>query len=148
MSDQSDVYPGKDLGSYKLKIDRETIEKYVGGVGKRNPWYEENSPYGKPVAPAAILYYKPWHFPGWRPEGVRGVLNNAAEWEFYRPVYVDETLTLKAQITDRYVRRNRDHVVIEMTATNEAGETVCRGVSVGSWQAEDGITPPDLPRRD
>ena len=62
MADPADypdgIYPGKDLGTRELVLTPDWIEKYVGSIDVRNPWYTHDSPFGGPIAPAAVFNYE------------------------------------------------------------------------------------------
>ena len=132
----SSVYGGKELESSSIEITPELVAKYTGGLAGAHRWYDGASPYGGPIAPAAILYYQPWwRFPGWGLRGRQGV-NASADWEFYRSVRIGETLTLKGRILDRLLRRGRELVEMEMVATNESGDDVCKARIVMSYTGE------------
>ncbi len=120
---------GTPLGHRTYEVSAERVGKYATGIGAHaNPWYHTASTYGAPVAPAAILYYEPARFdafmdylaqrPGW---------NTRCDWAFIRPVPVGETLTLSLSITDRWIKRGREHARFTMDAVNRKGELVCQG---------------------
>ena len=142
------VYIGKELESREFTITPEFVARYMTGVGRPNPWYEQASPYGRPIAPAAILYFGPARLRGWTVPGARSVRNSEQEWSFSGPIYVGETLMLRGVVRDRYVYRGRDHVAHEMTAYNQDGKQVARGTQITSWIADENTTPPDVARRE
>lgn len=141
MSTHADgIRPGLDLGGREIVITHHWIEKYMQSIDDRNPWYTQDSPFGGPVAPAAVFNYEMEMFRGWHPPYSKGkVVNTSQTWEFRRPMRPGQRVLLKGRVADRYVRRGREHIAMETTAYDEQGEVLCRSVTVHAWPAlEDG----------
>jgi hypothetical protein len=77
----------------------EAIRNFVNGIGDVNPLYRDpeyasQSPYGALVAhPAWVASV----YPHWVLQGLPGVHadHSASDWEFLRPVYVNDKITPK-----------------------------------------------------
>lgn len=141
---------GTPLGRRLYEVSPDVIEKYMAGIGaQENRWYDRESPYGGPVAPAAILYYEPARFeafmnylaqrPGW---------NTRCDWEFLHPVLAGETLELSLSITDRWIKRGRENARFTMEARNAAKRVVCRGHYYEAYDDRPIDYDPPLPVRD
>ena len=139
----------KGLGETEYELSPERIQRYVDGVGSTNPWYSSQSPFGGPVAPAAILFYTPMRLEGWRDAGDdRPIFNSRAEWSFRQPARPGSTLLLSGRHADRWLKRGRDFLAIEVLARDESGDAICRGTTTVTWPADPRFTPADLPNRD
>jgi hypothetical protein len=138
MSDYADgIHPGKDLGTRELVLGPEWIEKYMGSIDDRNPWYLVDSPFGGPVAPAAVFNYELQLSGGWHPPGIRGqIFNTGTRWEFHRPMYPGQKIVVRSRVLDRYHKRGRDHVAMEACAYDEQGNLLCRSVTTDAWSLE------------
>ena len=118
----TDVYPGKDLGTLELTITNEMIQQYIKGLDEPNPWYTTTSPFGGPVAPVIVYQDVDSQFKGWYLDNLFGNLWRRQEWEIYAPTRVGQALRCSARVADRYRRRDRDVVALEMWVRDEAGQ--------------------------
>ena len=53
--DSEEAYAGKDLGAMDFEVTEELLGHYFEGLDVDRVPYEEQSPYGKPLAPSMIL---------------------------------------------------------------------------------------------
>ncbi|MBI3328407.1 MAG: hypothetical protein HYZ81_17110 [Nitrospinae bacterium] len=132
----NDVYVGKDLGVQEFIASAELIQQYMDGIADRHPWYNGESPFGGPVAPALIFNGVSGLFTGWRLENAFGNLYTRQEWELYTPVRPGERFNVAGRVSNRYIRRNRDIVAVETTLRNAQGDLVARGVHHQSFLLE------------
>jgi acyl dehydratase len=132
----NEVYARKDLGVQTFIASPELIQQYIDGIGDRHPWYTGDSPFGGPVAPALIFSGVSSLFSGWRLENPFGNLYTRQEWELHHPARPGERLSVAGQVADRYIRRNRDIVALEMILRNARGELTARGVHHQSFLLE------------
>ncbi len=128
------IDPGLELGTRELVITLEWIEKYMGSIDDRNPWYTDNSPLGGPIAPSAVFNYEMELFGGWHPSGIGDdVLNTKQSWEFHRPLRPGQRLIVKGRVKERYEKRGREHITMEASAYDEDGTLVCRTTTTDAW---------------
>jgi acyl dehydratase len=132
----TNVYPGKDLGALELVVTDEMVQHYVKGLDEPNPWYTATSPFGGPVAPVIVYQDADTQFKGWYLDNLFGNLWMRQEWEIHAPTRVGQTLRCQARVADRYRRRDRDVVAMEMSVRDDAGRLVARGVHHQSFLAE------------
>jgi acyl dehydratase len=132
----TDVYPGKDLGTLELPITREMVQHYIDGLDEPNPWYTAMSPFGGPVAPVIVFQDADVQFKGWYLDNLFGNLWRRQEWEIFGPTRVGQTVRCSARVVDRYRRRDRDVVAMELWVRDEAGDPIARGVHHQSFLAE------------
>lgn len=132
----SDVYAGKDLGTFNLTITEEMVQHYIRGLEVPNPWYTEDSPFGGPVAPAVIFQDISNRFKGWYLDNLFGNLWLRQEWDIHAPVRVGQTLHCTARVADRYQRRDREVVAQEVWLRDAAGRLVAHGIHHQSFLPE------------
>src|SRR5438067_6003365 len=131
----SDVYIGKDLGTFDLTITEEMVQHYIHGLGEPNPWYTSASPFGDPVAPALVFQDVSNRFKGWYLDNLFGNLWLRQEWDIHAPVHVGQTLHCAARVADRYRKRDRDVVAQEVWLRDAAGHVVAHGMHHQSFLA-------------
>jgi acyl dehydratase len=132
----TDVYPGKDLGTMDLTITDDMVDHYVKGLDEPNPWYTTASPFGGPVAPVIVYQDADTLFKGWYLDNLFGNLWRSQQWEIYAPTRVGQTVHCSARVAERYRRRDREVVAMEMWVRDDVGQLVARGVHHQSFLAE------------
>ena len=120
------VYVGRDYGGREVEITPELVRHYAEAVGDDNPWYFGDSPFGGPVAPALILHSEVYRDLSWYLPNIYGNLHTKQEWELFQHVMVGDTVTTRSLIVDRYVKRDREYVVKEVTCSGPGGRIVSR----------------------
>jgi acyl dehydratase len=132
----TDVYAGKDLGTLDVTITAEMVDHYVKGLDEPNPWYTTTSPFGGPVAPVIVYQDTDSQFKGWYLDNLFGNLWLRQQWEIHAPTRVGQTVHCAARVVERYRRRDRDVVAMEMLVRDDAGGLVARAVHHQSFLAE------------
>lgn len=137
------------MGEKTKSLSTAEVDKYVKGVGAEdNRWYSDSSPFGGPIAPASMLIYEPMRFPGprqYRPDAQPFV--TGMDWTFARPIGVGETVGLSQRISDRWIKRGREHAVFEMSVLAPDGRFLSACGFKVSWADPPAFDPP-LPNRD
>jgi acyl dehydratase len=136
MTTTTDVYAGKELGALELTVTDEMIQHYIKGLDEPNPWYTTASPFGGPVAPVIVYQDVDTQFKGWYLDNLFGNLWRRQEWEIHAPTRVGQALRCSARVADRYRRRDRDVVAMELWVRDAAGALIARGVHHQSFMAE------------
>ncbi|HXJ84764.1 MAG TPA: MaoC family dehydratase [Candidatus Methylomirabilis sp.] len=131
----TDVYAGKDLGTLEVTVTDEMVQHYVTGLGEPNAWYTAASPFGGPVAPVIVYQDTDSQFKGWYLDNLFGNLWRRQEWEIFAPTRVGQTLSCTARVAERYRRRDREVVAMEMWVRDAAGQLVARSVHHQSFLA-------------
>jgi len=124
--DRKEVYVGRDFGGMTYDITPDLVAAYIAGTGDDNPWYRDRSPLRGPVAPALILHSAVYRSLEWYLPNIYGNLHARQEWDLFAPVMVGESLTTRAVIVDRYIKRDREYVVNEVLVGNASGQIVSR----------------------
>lgn len=126
---------GLDLGTHSYEITPDVVRDYADALDDHHPWYTGDSPFGGPVAPALLLHSEVYKFGGWY-INYFGNLHARQEWELYAPIAVGDTVTTRATIVDRYVKRGRDYVVNEAQVFGPDGRLLMRGRTHQSFLIE------------
>lgn len=123
-ADQAAV--GRYYGERQIQVTPDLVEHYANSVRDFNPWYFGDSPFGGPVAPALLVHSEVYRTVDWY-LSIFGNLHARQEWELYHPVMVGDTVTARRQVIDRYRKRDREYVVMEVGCYGEDGRLVNRG---------------------
>ena len=121
-----EIYVGRDFPAREVEITPELVRHYAESVDDHNPWYFGDSPFGGPVAPALVLHSEVYHNLSWYLPNLYGNLHAKQEWELFHPMMVGDTITTRSLIVDRYVKRNREYVVKEVTCFGPDGRIASR----------------------
>ena len=115
---------GKDLGSAEYIVTQPQIDQMCERLGDHHPYFQLASPFGSTVAPV-YMTYKLTRALFSQTYSVRGLFYKWA-FEFLQPVRVNARHTVKAVLTDKWIRNDREFVAYESECRNEAGELVFR----------------------
>jgi acyl dehydratase len=135
-----DSYVGKYLGRHEYVADAGMVARYVAGTGDANGWYSGPSPLGGPVAPALLLHSEQYAFRlrDWYLPRLFGNLHIRQEWDLFRAVPVGTRLWTHGMIVDRYLRKDRDVVVLEFCVFDGEDVMVSRGRCHQSFMVDRG----------
>jgi acyl dehydratase len=135
----NEKHVGQYYGEQQVHITPEMVAHYADAVQDHNPWYFGDSPFGGPVAPALILHSEVYRTVDWY-LSYFGNLHARQEWEFFAPIMVGETVTTRRQIVDRYFKRDREYLVMEVGIYGADGRLLNRGRTHQSFvQATSGV---------
>lgn len=89
----------------------EAIRNFSNGIGDSNPLYREE-PYAKRTRYGALIASPSWVasvFPHWVLQGLPGIHadHSASDWEFLRPVYINDKVTPKCKFVGFDVRESK-----------------------------------------
>jgi acyl dehydratase len=119
-------YVGRYYGERRIEITPELVAHYANAAQDQNQWYFGDSPFGGPVAPALILHSEVYHTIDWY-LSYFGNLHARQEWEIFAPIMVGDTITARRQIVERYLKRDREYVVMEVGCYDDDGRLLNRG---------------------
>lgn len=132
------VYVGRDYGARQVEVTPDLVRHYAESVGDHNPWYIGDSPFGGPVAPALVLHSEVYRDLAWYLPNMYGNLHAKQEWELFHPIMVGDTVTTHSLIVDRYIKRDREFVVKEVTCFGPDGRILNRGRTYQSFVLDTG----------
>ncbi len=121
-----DIQVGKGFSPETVVLTREVIESYKDTVCDHNPLYDDQSPFGHPVAPptlGAIYLFRSFHstFPP-----APGRLHASLEFDFFHPWREGAIITITGHVVDAYIKRGKKYALFELTFTDEQGTQVAR----------------------
>jgi acyl dehydratase len=134
------VYVGLYLGERRVEITPQLVGHYSNSVDDHNPRYSADPPFAQPVAPALLLHSEVYRTLSWYLPQIYGNLHARQEWDLFHPIMVGDTVTTRSQVIDRYIRRNREYVVNEVTCFGEDGRMLNRGRTHQSFLLDRGTS--------
>jgi acyl dehydratase len=130
----NDTHVGQYFGEREIDITPDLIQHYESSVEDHNPWYSGDSPFGGAVAPALLLHSECYHTVDWY-LSYFGNLHARQEWELFHPVMAGDKVTCRRQIVDRYLKRDREYLVMEVGTYAPDGRLLVRGRTHQSFLA-------------
>jgi 3-hydroxybutyryl-CoA dehydratase len=126
----ADLQLGKEFEPFSFSVDAKTIDRFLKAIQEEsNPFYQnisvaEEWGYDRPLAPhslAAIYarssYLKNYTMPG-------GGILAKQEFQFFQPVFIGDQLVCRAKVVDRFLKKGRKYVVIEINTCNQNEQQV------------------------
>jgi acyl dehydratase len=133
-----DLQLGKEFPLFEYPITRELVDKFIHATNDNNPLYNDeelckNQGLLSTLAPTGLagifgrLSYLQHHR---MPPG--GILAKQ-EMQFLGPFYVGDTLRVRARVTERYTKKERNFVTIESVAERAENERVAVVCVTAIW---------------
>ena len=96
---------------FNQNVSFEAIRNFSNGIGDSNPLYRDEE-YAKETSYEALVASPSWVasvFPHWVLQGLAGVHadHSASDWEFLRPVYINDKITPKCKFVGFDVKNSR-----------------------------------------
>lgn len=135
MKTEDNVYVGRYFGEHVYEITPDLVRHYCESVAEDEESFPRTED-GASIAPPLVLHSDVYAFRGWYLPYIYGNLHARQEWQFFAPVLVGERVTTRSVIVDRYVKRDREYVVNEVTYFGEDGRPVLRGRTHQSFLME------------
>ena len=124
---------------FNQTVSIEAIRNFANGIGDANPLYRD-AEYAKVTRYGALIASPAWTasvFPHWVLQGLPGIHadHSASDWEFLRPIYVNDKITPKCYFVGFDVKRSRfaGKTVFEYQRFeywNQRSELVSRGYNL------------------
>lgn len=119
------IHIGEVLGETEVLITDEMIRTCAQAIESTHPWYFEDSPYGGRIAPPTIFDNDTLRILDAQYERF-GSIHAKQAWDFTYPARLGKKVTLTVRVVDKYVRRDRPYLVMELVAVDEDGLDLCR----------------------
>jgi len=118
---------GHEIAPVEMVITAEMAERHAWANDDYNPWYLEDSPFGRRIVSPTFLSYDTdimlWnHFV--LPEGY-GVWAKQ-EFQFIHPLRVGKKIRITGRLIDKVSKRGRDHLSFEFLVVDEDGLEIVR----------------------
>ena len=132
---------GKLLNICVTKIERSKVQMFVEATGDSNPLFQDEeytrrSGHGGILVPPGFLLTMQMEgrSPGFHMPymlSLKGAIDAGGEWEFFRPVRIDDVIVVDREFTDIYQKEgsigNMVFCEFETTYRNQRGEIVAKG---------------------
>ncbi len=119
---------GKGVEPEKSTVRQKKVTRYCEAVGDMNPKYvDENRAGGTVMPPAyasALVIGVMTKIVQDSRANLGKLLHASQEYTYFKPVRMDEKLSITGRIADIYEKGNKDWIVGDAEAHNEAGEKV------------------------
>jgi len=124
-----DLQLDKEFPVLEYPITRELVDKFIGATSDNNPLYNDEglcrqqgllsalAPTGLAGIFGRLSYLQHHRMP---PGGILA----KQEMQFLGPFYVGDTLRVRARVTERFTKKERNFVTIESVAERAEGEEV------------------------
>lgn len=121
----ADIEVGQVLPTQRYEVGAEEVARYVAAVGGT-----AQLPAGEAPPTFATVYLRDVRrlLPA-PPGGVHA----AQRFRFHAPIRVGDRITVTTRVAETYVRRERNHVVLETEIARADGTSLCSGRSVRIW---------------
>lgn len=117
---------GRTSAPITWEVEKGHIRRFCEAVGEPNPIYREGERI--PAPPTFAIALRPNDVREGMGIDMKKVLHGEQEFEFRRPVYAGDVLTIVQRIADIYEKQGKsgamDFLVLETIATDNKGETV------------------------
>jgi acyl dehydratase len=129
---------GTEFPVYVYKLTEETVRRYCEAIEDPHPLfndeeYAKKEGYKTVVAPPTIAAIYALRAHKQKRKLPPGGIHAKQKFCFLRPVYPGDVLYCRAKVVDKYIKKDRKYVVIEVETKNQSGETVVISTSTGIW---------------
>jgi len=121
-----DALIGEVLGSYEKEITEKQTSRYLKAIGDNNPWFSQDSPFGGPIINPLMFgdEYVRLYFDCGNYSRNEGMLHSRTEHENFGVLKVGSRVKVSGRIADKFMRRGRRSLVIEVNVADEQGRPV------------------------
>jgi len=115
------IVVGESLGPIEYVVRKKDVERYCDDWKDFNPMYLEDSHFGEPIAPPAYRAgLDGFTLLGTKYDSHETLGFNTAH-EFFNPIRIGKKLVVTGKLTDKYIKRGLEYVVIEYATVDEDG---------------------------
>ena len=136
---------GVESAPMRYDVEKGAIRQFVEAIGDADPIYRDEQAaqaegFKTIVAPPTFLCtFRAQELPDLKIAFGRVRLNGGNAYEYYKPVYAGDTITVTAKYADVTERTGRTgsmvFVFTDLTFTNQHGEVVAKGRNTGIMRA-------------
>lgn len=125
--DYDTIEIGEILGQKDVLITDEMVQTSAHAIESTRPWYYKDSPFGGRIAPPTVFDNDTLNILDERYQRF-GSIHAKQAWEFKNPLRVGKRVSLTVTVIDKYIKRERPYLIMELVAIDEDGVEICRGV--------------------
>lgn len=119
------IQVGEVLGRREVLITEAMIRICAGAIESTHHWYFGESPFGGPIAPPTIFDNETLNMLDEQYERF-GSIHVGQAWEFHNPARLGSRVTLTVEVANKFFRRERPYIVMELNAVDDGGMHLCR----------------------
>ena len=123
--DYDTIQIGEVLGRKEVLITEAMVRTCANAIESTHPWYFDESPFGGPIAPPTIFDNDTLNMLDEQYERF-GSIHAGQAWEFHNPARLGSRVTLTVEVAEKFFRRERPYIVMELNAVDEDGVHLCR----------------------
>lgn len=125
--DYETIEIGEILGQKDVLITDEMVQTGAHAIESTRSWYYEDSPFGGRIAPPTIFDNDTLNILDEKYQRF-GSIHAKQAWEFKNPLRVGKRVSLTVKVIDKYIKRQRPYLIMELVAIDEDGVEICRSV--------------------
>jgi acyl dehydratase len=126
---------GQEIGPLETVFTEKDARDYAASIDDDNPWYLERTLSGQEVAHPAmtaafyvLLCQEAWSkVLGDAAESLVAI-HAKAEHHYANPVPIGKRLSVRGKVAEKYIRRDRYYVVMELWTVDEDGRDIVRSM--------------------
>ena len=122
------IVVGEELDPVEYRTDAELIAAYCRDWDDPDPLFLTGSSAGAPIVPPAYMAGLACFALLRSRYDTAGTLNAETEHENLKPLSVGGTLTVRGRVTDKFIRRGLEYVVVQSESYDDVGDLVRRSV--------------------
>lgn len=122
---------GQELGPRETIFTEADVRDYAASVGDEKAWYLDRSVFGQPVAHPAMTaaFYLTLCEEAWTKvlgDAAQSLvaIHAKAEHRYANSVPIGKRLSVRGKIAEKYIRRDRYYVVVELWTVDEDGRDI------------------------
>lgn len=135
---------GMTFPIYRYTLRPDTIKTYLEAVEESDPLYTDEelatqSLFGHTIVPPTTIaiYVTPSRvLKTIEKKPPPGMIQTGQRFEFYHPIRIGETVTVKASIDDLYQKKGRNYVVLKGEGVNEQGQRAAVSYLTFIWPSQ------------
>lgn len=138
------IVVGETLGPIEYPVKTGHVKQYTEDWKDPNPIYLEDSSFGGPIVPPAYRAGLDSFSLLGSKYNARATVGVSTEHKFIAPLKPDQTVSAKGVLTDKYIKRGIEYVVIVYELLDESGTLIRQSVDCIALSVER-VDQPDTP---
>lgn len=142
----AELKKGMQFPEYTHTLRDDIIKKYLAGIEESDPLYVDQeaacpSNFGHVIVPptSISIYVTPSRvLRTIAKKPPPGMIQTGQRYEFYHPIRVGETVTVRGSIEDLYQKKGRDYVVLKGEAFDSQGNKAAVSYLTFIWTSQPG----------
>ena len=120
-----EIQIGEELETqYELTPD--LVKEYAQGIDDYNSWFLQDCPtLGGAVAHPTLIAYQNLQLLKTK-YSLAGCVDVRHDIQFLHPARLGQTIRVKGRLADKYIKREREYLVVEHITLDEEGWELCR----------------------